>query len=88
MKNIILILFTFLTSFLIMGQEMYVDIETTNSSPGIGEKFKISYILKVKIKMDPLVFHQEGLGLQNQTLLKGLLFFKKVQKELALVLEI
>lgn len=32
-----------------MGQKMYVDIQTTNPSPGVGDKFKVSYILKLKM---------------------------------------
>ncbi len=61
MKNLILITFTFLSSFIIMGQDMYVDIETTNPSPGIGEKFKISYILKVKLTNGSASFSSGGI---------------------------
>ncbi len=49
MKNIIIILFTSLISLTVLGQKMFVDIKTTNPSPGVGDKFKISYILKLKI---------------------------------------
>jgi len=49
MKSLLIILFTLITSFAMMGQNLYVAIETTNTSPGVGEKFKVSYILKLKM---------------------------------------
>lgn len=49
MKKILIIVFAIIYSLSIMGQKMYVDIKTTNPSPGVGEKFKVSYILKFKM---------------------------------------
>lgn len=31
------------------GQNLYVAIETSNANPGVGEKFKVSYVLKLKM---------------------------------------
>lgn len=49
MKKSLIILFALIYSLGLMGQKMYVDIKTTNPSPGVGDKFKVSYILKLKM---------------------------------------
>ncbi|MCB9189338.1 MAG: protein BatD [Flavobacteriales bacterium] len=47
-----LILFILVTIFgqKVSAQEIFVDISCTNQYPGVGEKIKLSYVLKMKLK--------------------------------------
>lgn len=65
MKSLLLLFFTFLLSFAVMGQKLYVDIETTKPSPGVGEKFKISYILKLKMNGGVASISHNGIRLKK-----------------------
>ena len=42
------ILVTFLMNIVSFGQDLYVDVKTTNNYPGVGDKFKITYTLRMK----------------------------------------
>ncbi len=50
MKNILSILISIFLATTALGQEMYVDIKTNNPSPSVGEQFKISYLLKLRLE--------------------------------------
>ena len=71
MKSILIILFTFITSLAIMGQKMYVDIKTSTPSPGVGEKFKISYILKLKMSGGSASISHNGVKINKPSFDKG-----------------
>lgn len=47
MKNLLVIL-SFLIGGILSAQEFYVDIESSNDYPGVGENFKVVYTLKLK----------------------------------------
>ena len=71
MKSLLIILFTFITSFSIMGQKMYIDIKTTTPSPGVGEKFKVSYILKLKMNGGMASISHNGVKINKPSFNKG-----------------
>lgn len=50
---------------------MYVDIETSNPSPAVGEKFKISYILKVKMTNGSTSFSSRGIQVAKPNFKEG-----------------
>lgn len=47
LKNIFLIVLLSIFNSSMLAQNLYVDIKTTNNTPGVGEKFKLTYSLKM-----------------------------------------
>lgn len=50
---------------------MYVDIKTTTPSPGVGEKFKVSYILKLKMSGGAASISHNGIKINKPNFDKG-----------------
>lgn len=71
MKNIIIILFASLFSLSILGQKMFVDIKTSNPSPGVGDKFKVSYILKLKLSGGVASISHNGIKIKKPNFSEG-----------------
>lgn len=46
-KNIFILLLLSSFQLSLIGQNLYVDIKTTSNTPGVGEKFKLTYNLKL-----------------------------------------
>ncbi|CAG5084914.1 BatD family protein [Parvicella tangerina] len=47
------------------GQDIYVDISCTNQYPGVGEKIKLSYILKKKLKGGMATISHSGINISK-----------------------
>jgi uncharacterized integral membrane protein len=54
-----------------MGQKMFVDIKTTNPSPGVGDKFKVSYILKLKMDGGVASISHNGIKINKPSFTEG-----------------
>jgi uncharacterized membrane protein len=50
---------------------MFVDIKTTNPSPGVGDKFKVSYILKMKLSGGVASISHNGIKMNKPNFDKG-----------------
>lgn len=55
----------FLLSFIGHAQETYVDIVCTNKYPGVGEKIKLSYILKKKLVGGSASYSHSGISISK-----------------------
>lgn len=47
------------------GQEIYVDISCTNQYPGVGEKIKLSYVLKMKLTGGSAAVSHNGIKIEK-----------------------
>lgn len=80
MKNIIIILFTSLFTLTATGQKMFVDIKTTNPSPGVGDKFKVSYILKMKLSNGSASVSHNGIKINKPNFNEGFVIIEEGQE--------
>lgn len=56
---------------------MYVDIKTTNPSPGVGDKFKVSYILKLKMSGGVASISHNGIKMSKPNFGKGFVIIEE-----------
>ncbi len=64
-KRFLLMLCISCTSIFMVGQDLYVDISCTNQYPGVGEKIKLSYILKMKLKGGTASISHNGINISK-----------------------
>lgn len=71
MKKSLLIILTLIYSLGLMGQKMFVDIETSNPSPTVGERFNLSYVLKNGVKLNDVRIGQLKLPSEFNVISEG-----------------